>query len=304
MRTLFFILAGGYGKRTKPLSLVKPKPVFPLDGTPLLKIILKQLKAKGLSRGFINLHHLPEAVRRCAQEAGEKGDIKFLYEEKLSGSQILTGALDHMAADDLLLAVNGDIFLEIPFEGMLKEMLKNDADGLLLVRRNKDGAPGYKEILTEDGFFMGRKEHTGSESAAGSLMYTGVSLFKRNVIPRIHDINFFDSLEKNTLRISVFIYEGIWLDIGDPASYIEANFKYKRYLHKNNEDTGANSLSENVLISADSMVRHSIIWENTEIKNKSVIDNCIVTGNVSLDHAHFENEIVTKERRKNSLYDV
>ena len=292
MRTFFFILAGGYGKRAKPLSLVKPKPLFPLDGTPLIKIMLNQLNEKGLRRGFVNLHYLPEAFRQYVRETRDIPGITWLYEEKLSGSQILKGALGDMNGDDLLLATNGDIFLEIPIEAMLKEIKTSDADGVLLVRK-KDENSKYTSILSEDGLFIGTEKYNGKPSYSESLMYTGVALLKKNIIRKIEHINFFDTLANHNFKIKVSLYDGIWLDIGNPASYMESNLKYKRY--KDNGDPASNSLSENVSISADSVVKHSIIWENTEIKNKSVIAHCIVTGNITLDHAHFENEIIISE---------
>ncbi|NIM18466.1 MAG: NTP transferase domain-containing protein [Candidatus Aminicenantes bacterium] len=301
----FFILAGGYGKRAQPLSLIKPKPVFPLDGTPLLQIMLKQLQEKGLREGFINLHHLPEALRQCAETMPERPLIQFLYEEELTGSRILKGALPAMAEDDVLLVVNGDIFLEIPVEEMLRQVVdNNDTDGILLVRRNKEMEARYKAVLTGGkpqrgsitggNIFTGRKihDHSDSESISESLMYTGVSLFKKKVIQAIADINFFDSLERHKYRIKVLSYDGIWLDIGDPQSYVATNFAYKSYVKANSGDS--NSVSENVIISSDSMVEHSIIWENTEIKNESVIKNCIVTGNISLDHVRCQDQIIHK----------
>ncbi|MCP5050737.1 MAG: NTP transferase domain-containing protein, partial [bacterium] len=135
MKVLFFLLAGGYGKRARPLSSIKPKPAFPLDGTPLITIMLDQLERSGLNRGIISLHWLPDAIRQCARQE-ERPGVTFVYEKELSGSQILTAALDSMADEDLLLVVNGDIFLEIPFQPMMEELLKDHADGILLVKEN------------------------------------------------------------------------------------------------------------------------------------------------------------------------
>ena len=61
---IFFILAGGYGERAKPLSLIKPKPIFPVNGQPLIRIMLKQLKDIGLKKGLINLHYMPEKIKK------------------------------------------------------------------------------------------------------------------------------------------------------------------------------------------------------------------------------------------------
>jgi NDP-sugar pyrophosphorylase family protein len=192
--------------------------------------------------------------------------------------------------------VNGDSFLEIPVEEMLEQIIKEQADGILLVRENKEKDPQYKIILTKDNRFIGRKIFTASrEPGKKSLMYTGISLFKRNVARAIDEINFFDLLEKSDFKIKTCNYNGPWLDIGDPESYFKSDANYKKHLGINS----SNSLSQNVFISPDSKVEDSIIWENTEIKNKSVIKNCIVTGNVSLDNVHYENKIINRDSVEN-----
>ena len=61
----FFILAGGYGQRARPLSLEKPKPLFPLGGTPLIRLLLAQVRTLGCGSGFVNLHHLAGQIRVC-----------------------------------------------------------------------------------------------------------------------------------------------------------------------------------------------------------------------------------------------
>ena len=296
----FFLLAGGYGQRTQPLSFYKPKPAFPLHGTPLIRIILEQLKEKGFEDGFINLHHLADKIKECVSWVNlGSGFPIYFYEEKLSGSAILSAAVPYMKNRDTLLVVNGDIFLEIPFREMLDDLNSSEADGIILVRPNTEKKAGYKVILAEEGFFKGRtvltEEMMNDKTPCEVFMYTGVALLKTKILSRIADINFFDTLERERFQVKVLPYNGIWLDIGDPQSYREANFIYKSYIKQktgkfsNNE----NSFSENVKVSADSIVEDSIIWDNTEIKNGSVLRRCIVTGDMVLDSVHYEDRLVT-----------
>lgn len=298
----FFILAGGFGKRVMPLSLFKPKPVFPLDGIPLLHILLDQLEAAGLTRGFINTHHLPGMVEECARAwpgFGGKLNARFLYEKELSGSRILSAAVDELENNEPLLSLNGDTFMEIPLDAMTKEMEKGDVDGVLVARENFN--PKYNGLLTdENGFFTVRKIHDKSKPLdEPALMYTGAAMFKRHVLKHFKDRSFFDSLEQRELRfnLKVLAYGGPWLDIGSPASYLEADNGYKKY-----KGTGAgNSFSANVTVSGDSTVEGSVIWENTEIRGGSVIRNCVVTGNMILDGVRYENQSVTGKDKSTPL---
>lgn len=282
----FFILAGGYGERARPLSLVKPKPAFPLHGTPLIKRLLDQLKEKGVNQGFINLHYKPEAIRESMGDTPGLS-INYLYEKELSGSKILRQALTDMTdSDEFLWVMNGDVFLEVlkvPIEKMVYELKESHSDGALLLRENND--PAYPSVLTEKGFFQGTEKHNGKES----FMYTGVALFRKKVIEKIDDIRFFNSLEKYRFKMKTFVYKDIWLDIGSPRLYFNANALYKNFLKKN---TDVNSLSENVTISNNSHVNNCIVWENTEISGSSVLSNCIVTHNLTLKGVKYKEKIV------------
>ena len=293
----FFILAGGYGKRAQPLSLVKPKPIFPLHGTPLINILLAGLKTAGFKEGFINLHYKPEAIKQVI--GNNPGlSIKYLYENELSGSKILVHALRHLEEiDESLFILNGDVFLEpskIPVEHMFRNVSKNNYDGALLLRKNTN--PVYKSVKTENGFFRYTEINKGGES----FMYTGVAVFRKRIIEKINHISFFDTLAAHDFKIKTFVYDGTWMDIGDPHLYIGANAGYKRHL---NIDLQTNSLSENVTISPGSHVSNCIAWENTAITGRSTLSNCIVTGNMVLRDVAFSNKIIYTTGGKKKVVD-
>lgn len=279
---IFFILAGGYGERARPLSLIKPKPIFPVNGKPLIRIILKQLKDIGLKKGIINLHYMPEKIRENVKSGSE---IDFIHERELSGSKIIKKSVQYMK--DLSLIINGDIFLEIPLKDMFKKI--SNSDGVLLVKKH---TPGYSSVEVNKDNFVG----TNKDNKKGLFMYTGVAVLRKNVIEKINDFSFLDTLKKHNFKIKILEYSGLWLDLGNPRLYFESNFKYKEYIN----DLTQNSLSNNVTISKDSIVKRSIVWENSMIDNKSKISNCIITGNIKLSNVNYKNKIITK----NKIYDL
>lgn len=281
----FFILAGGYGKRAQPLSLVKPKPIFPLHGIPLIDILLSGLEKAGYSKGFINLHYKPEILR---QNIGHHPNlsIKYLYENELSGSKILKGTLDFM--EEFLLVMNGDVFLDIskiPFEHILDEIKKTSSDGALLLRKNDN--PAYTTVFSDNGIFKGTG--SGMNKSGSTLMYTGVAILGKQIVEKIDHINFFSTFAAHHFKIKTEIYDGPWMDIGNPRLYFEANAGYKRYLNIDGEDC---SFSENVIVSRDSHVSRCIAWENTKISGHSSLSECIITGNLELHDVNYSNKII------------
>ena len=277
----FFLLAGGYGKRARPLSLVKPKPLFPLNGIPLIELMLDQLQNKGLNRGFINLHYRADAIRSYIQN---RPDITFFYENKLSGSAILSRSADFLGSD-LLLVINGDVFLEIPVPEMNNQIKKTKSDGILLVR--KGDVSRYSSLLIQRGRYLGMSATSGR-----GWIYTGAALFKKSVVEKIKVKNFFRLLDDSRFDIRTMPYDGIWLDIGDARSYYSSNSEYRQYVSPDGIET--NSMSENVDISPNSRVEGSIIWENSRITNHCRISHSIITGNMVLDSVCYANKIVTE----------
>jgi len=276
--TDFFILAGGFGKRAMPLTDFLPKPMFPLDGIPLLKIIGKQLFDSGLKNGFINIHHLASKITKC-----KLNDLKidYLEENVLSGNKILSSVAELIEND--LLVINGDTFLKIPVNSLIRELDNSMAEGVILVRK-KIG--GYSSIIAKNGFFVKRDKNP----SATNLMYAGVSIFRNKYLCKLHKENLFDSIELADSKIRVMEYRGPWFDLGTPASYFYANETFRNLLGK----TSGNSLSENIKISDDVKLENSIIWQNTNISGKSIIKDSIITGNIDIHNKIFTKKIVTK----------
>jgi len=279
----FFILAGGYGHRSRPLSLYKPKPLFPLNGTPLLGIMLTQLKEKGLTKGLINLHYLGHDIEQCAGQIPGL-HLSYLEEPELSGSRILRDSLPFI--DDTLLVVNGDVFLDIPLSEMRQKLSASSADGVLVLRESQ--TPGYSAICVAGDHFLG-VDTPGSTQPGKKLMYTGAALFTRRVLENIEDTSFFHSLSRSSFNIETVLYPGLWLDIGQPHLYFEADRQYRAA----QDIASINSLSRGVSIAPGSQVHDTIIWENTVIGPGCTISRSIVTGQLALENAHYQGKIIT-----------
>ena len=56
------VLAAGLGKRMRPLTATRPKPLVEVAGQPLLDHVLDRLKAAGVARAVVNVHYLADAL--------------------------------------------------------------------------------------------------------------------------------------------------------------------------------------------------------------------------------------------------
>ena len=73
------VLTAGLGTRLRPLTLERAKPAIPLLGKPLILTILEKLRALEVKEFRLNLHTLPETIKRCFDLALENiSDVSFL----------------------------------------------------------------------------------------------------------------------------------------------------------------------------------------------------------------------------------
>lgn len=75
------ILAAGEGTRLRPLTLTTPKPLIPINGTPLIEITLNWLKIHGITEVAINLYHLGEQIKDYLGDGSQLG-MNIIYSEE------------------------------------------------------------------------------------------------------------------------------------------------------------------------------------------------------------------------------
>jgi NDP-sugar pyrophosphorylase family protein len=107
------VLAAGYGKRLRPLTVYRAKPALPLLGTPLVEYTLAMLARAGVRELVVNLHYLPETIRSALQ--GRKADelrIHYSYEPSILGTAGGLKQAEPILDDGTFLLVNGDTLLD------------------------------------------------------------------------------------------------------------------------------------------------------------------------------------------------
>jgi len=113
-RTAAILLAAGLGERMQPLSSIYPKPLLPILGVPLFRIICEKLLRAGATEIHCNLFHLASRIEEFS--ATERWPLVFHHEGELLGTG---GGIGNMARDlsgfDLILLHNGDILAGIDY---------------------------------------------------------------------------------------------------------------------------------------------------------------------------------------------
>ncbi len=109
------ILAGGFGKRLKPLTDQKPKPMIEVCDVPIIEWQVRWLRKAGIRDFVLCVGYMKEHIFDHIGN-GDKFDTKVEYsieEEPLGTGGALLNARDLLAGQESFLMLNGDILTEL-----------------------------------------------------------------------------------------------------------------------------------------------------------------------------------------------
>ncbi|MGZ3524108.1 MAG: nucleotidyltransferase family protein, partial [Thermodesulfobacteriota bacterium] len=113
------ILAGGKGTRLAPYTSVLPKPLMPIDGIPILEVIVKQLVHFGIKDLIFTVSLQSEPLLSAYFGDGRRYQASILYsrEEKPLGTAGPLSILKDLP--ETFLVMNGDILTTIDYQKLI-----------------------------------------------------------------------------------------------------------------------------------------------------------------------------------------
>lgn len=113
------ILAGGRGTRLAPYTTIIPKPLMPLNDTPILEMIIHQLAAAGFTRVTLTLGYMSDYFKVFLAQRKQLRDlveIDIVEETTPTGT---AGSLSFVPGlDEPFLVMNGDIFTDLNYRAL------------------------------------------------------------------------------------------------------------------------------------------------------------------------------------------
>jgi len=112
-------MAGGEGKRLRPLTSQTPKPMLKVGNTPVLESIIRLLAASDIKKIYISVNYMANAIEDYFKDGSHLSvSIQYLREKKRLGT---AGALTLLpeTPKQPFLVINGDIVTKIDLRRLL-----------------------------------------------------------------------------------------------------------------------------------------------------------------------------------------
>jgi len=228
------LLAAGLGLRMRPLTLTQPKPALPILGRPLALLILERLRQSGVGEVVINLHHLPDLVRRLAGGDGSPTIPAVHYTEEpeiLGTGGGLRNAAHLLRGAGPILACNSDSLSDVDLQAVIR---RHHDSGHLATLVLAPPRPGYSEVLWDSAdrvISLAGAPRVSPSAVAGAGLFTGCQVLSEEVLERIpagrsSDIvrDVYRPLAAEG-RLGAFHHQGFWWEFGSPALYLEGSLR-------------------------------------------------------------------------------
>ncbi|GAA4015948.1 nucleotidyltransferase family protein [Sphingomonas swuensis] len=219
------VMAAGLGKRMRPLTATRPKPLVEVAGKPLLDHVLDRLRAAGVERVVVNVHYLADSLEahlkaRCRDLDVAISDERELLLETGGG---LVRALPQIDCDPFI-AVNSDNYWVDGPSDTLKLLASHwdsermDALLLLVPLARAGNHNGVGDFHLDPGGRVRRR----AKGRVAPFVYTGIQLMAKRLLDGAPDGPFSTNLlwDKAILEGRCFgvVHQGLWFDVGTPAA--------------------------------------------------------------------------------------
>lgn len=220
------VMAAGLGKRMRPLTATRPKPLVPVAGKALLDHVLDRLRSAGISRVVINVHYLADSLEAHLKKNAK--DLEIIVSDERGQLMETGGGLvqaRELLGDEPFLCVNSDNFwVDGPVDAIRLLGTTWDADKmdalLLLVplaRAHCHGGRGDFH-MSPDGRITKRR----TAGRVAPFVYTGVQILSPKVIADWPEGPFSTMLFWERAieagRAYGVVHQGLWFDVGTPAA--------------------------------------------------------------------------------------
>jgi NDP-mannose synthase len=247
------ILAGGKGVRLAPVTQVIPKPLVPLEGKPILEIVLRQLQAHGFRRITLAVGYMADLIQAYFGDGSKYGlHLDYSYENEPLGTAGPLALIDGL--DETFLVMNADVLTDLNYRSLVDYHRSHGAIATI---------SAYERQVTIDlGVIIKdvgcRIQDYVEKPSFPYLVSMGIYVFEPAIMKYILDVESHSSSKDRELKpeslsskpkgyldfpdlvkrllhlnqtVNFYPFDGYWLDIGRHEDYAKASEEFSKFHH-------------------------------------------------------------------------
>jgi MurNAc alpha-1-phosphate uridylyltransferase len=219
------IMAAGLGKRMRPLTATRPKPLIEVGGKALLDHVLDRLRVAGVEKVVVNVHYLADALE--AHLASRAHGLEVVISDERGLLMETGGGLvkaEPMIDCDPFLALNSDnLWIDGPADTiklLASQWDEARMDALLLL------VPQARALnhRGQGDFHMDRSGRIRRRrpSHVAPFVFTGIQMVSKRLLRDVPEGPFSTNILWDRAidegRCFGAVHHGLWFDVGTPQS--------------------------------------------------------------------------------------
>jgi MurNAc alpha-1-phosphate uridylyltransferase len=220
------VMAAGLGKRMRPLTATRPKPLVELAGKTLLDHTFDHLRAAGVRKAVVNVHYLPDALEAhlANRVVGIETVVSDERDQLLETGGGLVRALPLIDADPFMVVNSDNFWVDGPVDSLRLlasswDDEKMDALLLLVPLARAHCHNGQGDFhMSANGVLRRKKPGTVAPFVFIGIQMLSKRLFKDELPEGPFSTNILWDRAIAEKRCYGTVHQGLWFDVGTPSA--------------------------------------------------------------------------------------
>jgi mannose-1-phosphate guanylyltransferase len=315
------ILVGGEGTRLRPLTYDIPKPMVPICGKPFVEYQLDLMRRYGVDEVIFSMGYKWNSFDDYFGNGSRFGmKVHYVIEEEPLGTGGAIKNVEDFLDESPFFVFNGDILSNFNLQEIMDIHKAKDAVCTLALTP-VDNPTIYGVVEYDDSNRIRRfTEKPRPEEIRSNMINAGLYVMNRSVLDRMErgknysvERQIFPELLKEKQPLCCYLYDGYWMDIGNPSKYLTANHdvllgklnvnigmldgiyiasdveigrgtELKKPLWigsgvnigKDSKIVGPVIIGSNCHIGENVQINGCLLWENTKVGDRAFLEYCII----------------------------
>ncbi len=216
------IMAGGEGKRLRPMTLETPKPLLEVGSKAIIDYNVERLLQFGIEDLHITVNYKSEKIEEHFEKKVFEANIHFINEDSPLGTFGAVTLIPEFNRENVLV-MNSDLLTNIDYQDFYKSFVDKGADLMVASIPYEMNLP-YAVFETEERIIKSFKEKPKYTHYANA----GIYLMKKEIISLVtknsvyHATDLMQMVMEKGYRLLHYPIRSYWLDIGKPEDYEKA----------------------------------------------------------------------------------